>query len=81
MAGISNWGAYALAASIALLHDRVDLMERHTEESQRLILETIVNEAGAVDGVTQRQQATVDGVPFLTGIQPWSAIRRQLGLH
>lgn len=81
VAGISNWGAYALAASIALLRNRVDLIDRHTEESQRHLLEKIVSESGAVDGVTGRREATVDGVPFLTGIQPWSAIRRELGLQ
>ena len=81
VAGVSNWGAYALAAAIAIHRDRVDLLERHTAESQRQLLEKIVSEAGAVDGVTRRNEPTVDGLPFLTQIQPWIAIRELLGLR
>jgi D-glutamate cyclase len=80
VAGVSNWGAYALAATIAVLHDRVDLLERHTAASQQEVIETVVREAGAVDGVTRRNEPTVDGLPFLTQIQPWIAIRERLGL-
>lgn len=81
VAGVSNWGAYALAAAIAVQHNRVDLLARHTAESQQRLLEKIVAEAGAVDGVTRRNEPTVDGLPFLTQIQPWIAIRKRLGLH
>jgi D-glutamate cyclase len=80
VAGVSNWGAYALAAAIAVQHGRVDLLERHSAAAQQELLETIVAEAGAVDGVTRRNEATVDGLPFLTQIQPWIAIRKRLGL-
>jgi hypothetical protein len=80
VAGVSNWGACALAAAIAVEHDRVDLLERHTAESQQMLLERIVADAGAVDGVTRRNEPTVDGLPFLTQIQPWIAIRERLGL-
>lgn len=81
VAGVSNWGAYALAAAIAIHRDRVDLLQRHTADSQRQLLDKIVQEAGAVDGVTRQQQATVDGLPFLTQIQPWIAIRERLGMR
>lgn len=81
VAGVSNWGAYALAAAIAAQRDRVDLLERHTAESQRQLLERIVKDSGAVDGVTRRNDPTVDGLPFLTQIQPWIAIREVLGLR
>lgn len=81
VAGVSNWGAYALAAAIVVHRDRVDLLERHTAESQWQLLEKIVSEAGAVDGVTRRNEPTVDGLPFLTQIQPWIAIRELLGLR
>jgi D-glutamate cyclase len=81
VAGVSNWGAYALAAAIAVQHDRVDLLAHHTAESQQRLLERIVEDAGAVDGVTRRNEPTVDGLPFLTQIQPWIAIRKRLGLR
>jgi len=81
VAGVSNWGAYALAAAIAVQHDRVDLLERHSVTAQQQLLERIVAEAGAVDGVTRQNEPTVDGLPFLTQIQPWIAIRKRLGLN
>ncbi len=34
----------------------------------------------AVDGVTRRREATVDGLMFGNYIQPWAAIRAKLGL-
>ena len=80
VAGVSNWGAYALAAAIAIKYDRVDLLERHTAEDQQQVLDAIVQKAGAVDGVTRQNESTVDGLPFLTQIQPWIAIRQRLGL-
>ncbi|NQV23293.1 MAG: DUF4392 domain-containing protein [Rhodopirellula sp.] len=81
VAGVSNWGAYALAAAIAVHHDRVDLLDRHTAASQQHVVEQIVSRAGAVDGVTRQREPTVDGLPFLTQIQPWIAIRERLGLQ
>lgn len=80
VAGISNWGAYALAAAVAVHYDRVDLLKPHTADSQWQLVKRITEEAGAVDGVTRRNEPTVDGLPFLTQIQPWIAIREQLGL-
>lgn len=80
VAGVSNWGAYALASAVAIHHDRIDLLNRHSTDSQQQLLQRIVQEAGAVDGVTRQRQATVDGLPFLTQIQPWIAIRERLGM-
>lgn len=80
LAGTSNWGAYALAAAVAVLRGRVDVLARHTAQSQHDMLTAIVNDARAVDGVTRRHEATVDGLPFLTYIQPWIGIRQLLKL-
>jgi hypothetical protein len=81
VAGTSNLGAYALAASIAVLHHRADVLRRHSCAAQQAMLERLVECAGAVDGVTKVSEPTVDGVPFLTGIQPWAAIRQELGFR
>lgn len=81
VAGVSNWGAYAIAAATAVQHDRLDLLERHTADSQQRLIERIVSVAGAVDGVTRRNEPTVDGLPFLTQNEPWIAIRELLGLQ
>jgi len=80
VAGTSNLGAYALAASIAALHQRIDALREHSCAAQQAMLGRLVVDAGAVDGVTRRPEPTVDGVPFVAGIQPWACIRRELGL-
>ena len=81
VAGVSNWGAHAMAASISVQFERLDLLERHTAESQERLIEKIVSDSGAVDGITRRREPTVDGLPFITQIQPWIAIRKRLGLQ
>ncbi|MDR1709763.1 MAG: DUF4392 domain-containing protein [Candidatus Accumulibacter sp.] len=59
-AGISNWGAYALAAALSLLARR-RLIRPPAEE--RRILEAIVA-AGALDGRTKRPALSVDGLAW-----------------
>lgn len=63
VAGVSNWGAYGLLAALAVL--RADWQPRIakflTAERDLAVTRAIVDEAGAVDGVTARREATVDG--------------------
>lgn len=80
LAGVSNWGGAALAAAVATMLGRVDVLADETREREQMLLEAMVTDGPAVDGVVRAQQATVDGLPFLTYIQPWSGIRRLLGL-
>lgn len=77
VAGTSNWGAMALAAGVCLLRDRLDVLQPWTRERHREWLEYLVTNGPAVDGVTGRREATVDGLPFLTYIQPWEGILRE----
>ncbi len=79
VAGTSNWGAMALAAGACLLRDRLDVLQPWTRERHREWLEYLVANGPAVDGVTGRREATVDGLPFLTYIQPWEGILRRSG--
>jgi hypothetical protein len=66
VAGVSNWGAYALLAALAVL--RPDWCRALTdcldETLDRRILETTVREGPAVDGVTRLQTPTVDNLPL-----------------
>ena len=78
VAGTSNWGAMALAAGVCLLRDRLDVLRPWTQERHRVWLEQLVANGPAVDGVTGRREATVDGLPFLTYIQPWEGILRRV---
>jgi hypothetical protein len=59
-AGISNWGAYALAAALSLLAGkRLIRAPRH----ERAVLAAMVA-AGAVDGCTKRRELSVDGLAW-----------------
>lgn len=63
VAGVSNWGAYGLMAALAVLRpDWAPTIGKFlTAERDFFVTDTIVKEAGAVDGVTALRQATVDG--------------------
>ncbi len=80
IAGTSNWGGYALAAGVAALRNRSEVLQRLDAAQQMHTLEQMVRLGPAVDGVTRRQEPTVDGLPFATYIQPLDGIRRVLKL-
>jgi hypothetical protein len=80
VAGTSNWGAYALAAAVLDLRGMTNLLRPFTAEHQRCVLEAIVENGPAVDGVTRRREPTVDGLPFETYIRSWHDTRHVLGL-
>ncbi len=63
VAGVSNWGAYGLMAALAVLRaDWRPVIARFlTAERDLAVTRAIVDRAGAVDGVTARGEATVDG--------------------
>ncbi len=64
VAGVSNWGAYGLMAGLALAHPAWSptLTKFLTAERDHSVTQAMVAEAGAVDGVTARREATVDGL-------------------
>ena len=63
VAGVSNWGAYGLMAALAVL--RADwsstIAKFLTAERDLAVTRAVVDQAGAVDGVTALSEATVDG--------------------
>ena len=59
IAGISNWGAYGIAACFRLLKS---LKYKHNKKSEFELLNRIVS-AGAIDSVTMKAKPFVDGVP------------------
>jgi hypothetical protein len=63
VAGVSNWGAYGLMATLAVLRpDWAGTIARFlTAERDLAVTRATVDQAGAVDGVTARREATVDG--------------------
>jgi hypothetical protein len=60
VAGVSNWGAYGIVAELGRLTGRTLL---HTGEEEQAMVQACVD-AGAVDGLTFRPEATVDGLPL-----------------
>jgi hypothetical protein len=58
VSSVSNWGAYGLAAISASL---ANLPFRHTPDDERRLIKIMI-EAGAVDGVTGKPLASVDGM-------------------
>lgn len=79
LAGTSNWGGYALAAAILLLRGDVEPLRRWDGNFQQRVLQKLVEHGPSVDGVTGRQELTVDGLPFAIYIQPCDEIHRLLG--
>lgn len=75
VAGTSNWGAQALSAAVALLGGHTDWFDDWNVTRQAELLDYLCQHGPAVDGVTGRQQPTVDGLPVLTYMQPWERIR------
>jgi len=62
--GISNWGGYALLAGVALAMGRLDILERVTPEQEGRVLDYLVRHGPAVDGITRKQDHSVDGIEF-----------------
>lgn len=80
LAGTSNWGAAALAAATLLLKNQARQLARYTADHQEQLHFEAVQERRLIDGITRQPALTVDGLPFLTYIQPWQGIRELLGL-
>jgi hypothetical protein len=79
VAGVSNWGAYALLAALAILHPdwRAALLASLDEDLDRTILETTIRDGPAVDGVSRVQTQTVDSLPMAVHHAKLRAIRAE----
>ncbi|MFL5244767.1 MAG: glutamate cyclase domain-containing protein [Gemmataceae bacterium] len=62
--GISNWGAYGLAAGVRFLRGAAPDQELFGVEFERELLQIMVQEGPLVDGVTRKQGLSVDGLAF-----------------
>lgn len=78
--GVSNWGAYALGLALCALVNRLDVARPWTLDDQRARIIALVQEGGAVDGVTGLREPTVDGLPLETYLQTLAGLRQSLGL-
>jgi hypothetical protein len=80
VAGVSNWGAYALAAGVYALRGIAPSRDLFDPDREREILETMVRAGPLVDGVTGEQTATVDGLTWDEYVKPLVRIREILEL-
>jgi D-glutamate cyclase len=78
VAGVSNWGAYALAAGVYVLRGVNPPPDLFDPDREREILEVMVREGPLVDGVTGKQTATVDGLSWEEYVKPMIRIREIL---
>jgi hypothetical protein len=78
VAGVSNWGAYALAAGVYVLRGVKPPRDLFDPDREREILEVMVREGPLVDGVTGKQTATVDGLTWDEYAKPMIRIREIL---
>ena len=62
VAGVSNWGAYALAAGVYAVRGVVPPADQFDPDRERAVLESMVRDGGLVDGLSGRPTATVDGL-------------------
>lgn len=71
VAGISNWGAYALAAGTTWLRQQYDLARLFDADREAQLWEATLVKEPLVDGVTAACQLTVDGLE-------WKAYRKTM---
>jgi hypothetical protein len=64
VAGVSNWGAYGLAAGVRLLRGAPHDAELFDPAREQELLRLMVERGPLVDGVSGRREATVDGLAW-----------------
>ena len=76
--GVSNWGAYGLAAGVALLRGQRLPPKLFDVERERELLRVMVERGPLVDGATGQQTVSVDGLSFERYAEPLKRIARLL---
>ena len=79
--GVSNWGAYALAAGVALLRGHALDASLLDSVHERKTLEIMVKEGPLVDGVLGLPSATVDGLTWTQYAQVLTKIGHIVHAH
>jgi hypothetical protein len=79
VAGVSNWGAYALAAGVLLLRGAKPDPSLFDVDRERELLRIMVEKGPLVDGVTGKPTVSVDGLPFEEYARPLRRLKNLLG--
>jgi hypothetical protein len=78
VAGVSNWGAYGLAAGVSVLRGAKLPRELFDVERERELLRVMVEQGPLVDGVSGKPTVSVDGLPFERYAEPLQRIGQLL---
>jgi hypothetical protein len=78
VAGVSNWGAYALAAGVYAIRGVTPPADLFDPDRERALLEVMVKEGPLVDGVSGGRAATVDGLAWEEYVKPLVRMREVL---
>ncbi len=73
--GVSNWGAYGLAAGVRILRGATVDDDLFNPEPEKALLEVMVEKGPLVDGVTGLPTATVDGLPIDVYLKPLTLLK------
>ncbi len=78
MAGVSHWGCYAMLAALAILRPdwREAMLSCLDPALDLTIMQTMMTEGPAVDGVSQRQEPTIDTLDMTTHHRKLAAIQK-----
>ena len=76
--GVSNWGAYGLAAGVYALRKLPLPQGLFEADREQELLRLMVERGSLVDGVTAKPTATVDGLSFAEYAAPMRQIRQLL---
>lgn len=79
VAGISNWGAYGLAAGAWHLRGRMPPADLFDPEREHELLRVMVEQGPLVDGVLGRAAVSVDGIEFDRYAEPLRQMKKLLG--
>jgi hypothetical protein len=74
--GVSNWGAYGLAAGVRILRKAPKDDDLFDPDREKELLEIMVEKGPLVDGVTGLQTSTVDGLPLDVYFKPLNLLHR-----
>jgi hypothetical protein len=80
VSGVSNWGAYALALAASRWARNRGAADWIRADLVAEITAAVVEDGGAVDGITGQAEPTVDGVPWAMECETLEKLRRAVGL-
>jgi hypothetical protein len=80
VAGVSNWGAYALAAGVRMLRGAEHDDALFDPDREQQLLQLMIYAGPLVDGVSAKRETTVDGLAFERTAEVLKALEKQCSI-